>query len=106
MTTLAQALRAATERLAAAGVDSPARDARVLAAHVLGLAPDALIFEGGRELDAPEVSALEEAVAGLIALGYREPAARAAAQTAQSGGAGGAAQDLIRESLRHLSGRN
>lgn len=51
-------------------------------------------------------SALEEAVAGLIALGYREPAARAAAQTAQSGGAGGAAQDLIRESLRHLSGRN
>ena len=63
MTTLAQALRAATERLAAAGVDSPARDARVLAAHVLGLAPDALIFEGGRELDAPEVSALEKAVA-------------------------------------------
>ena len=63
MTTLAQALRAATERLAAAGVDSPARDARVLAAHVLGLAADALIFEGGRELDAPEVSALEEAVA-------------------------------------------
>ncbi|HND63504.1 MAG TPA: OB-fold domain-containing protein [Elusimicrobiota bacterium] len=51
-------------------------------------------------------SALEEAVAGLIALGYREPAARAAAQTAQLGGAGGAAQDLIRESLRHLSGRN
>ncbi len=38
MTVLRTAVRAATDRLAAAGVDSPEHDARALAVHVLGLA--------------------------------------------------------------------
>ena len=38
MTPLRTAVRAATDRLAAAGVDSPEHDARALAVHVLGLA--------------------------------------------------------------------
>lgn len=37
-----EALRAAIPRLAAAGIDDPARDARRLLAHALGLAPDRL----------------------------------------------------------------
>lgn len=64
-----------------------------------GLTTDGPSLAGGGEL--------EEAVAGLVALGYREPAARAAAQAARDVlGTSGSAQTLIRESLRHLSGRN
>lgn len=77
MTTLAQALREATERLAAAGVDSPARDARVLAAHVLDLKPDALIFAGARLLTQPELAALEAAV---TARGNRQPVSQITGQ--------------------------
>lgn len=52
------------------------------------------------------VSAFEETVQGLVSLGYKEPAARQAAQSARSAlGSAAPAQDLIRESLRHLSGR-
>jgi release factor glutamine methyltransferase len=39
---LAAALNRATARLAAAGIDSPAREARLLAAHLLDLSPRAL----------------------------------------------------------------
>lgn len=40
--TVQEALRAAAERLAAAGVDAPARDARRLLAHAMDIAPDRL----------------------------------------------------------------
>lgn len=50
--------------------------------------------------------AFEEAVAGLVALGYREPAARAAAEAGRSGRGGeGSAQDIIRDALGRLAGR-
>jgi Holliday junction DNA helicase RuvA len=51
-------------------------------------------------------SAFEETVAGLLTLGYKEQAARQAAQSARSAlGAEAASQALIREALRFLSGR-
>lgn len=40
--TAAEALRAALPRLAAAGIDTPARDARLLLAHAMGIAADRL----------------------------------------------------------------
>jgi len=52
-------------------------------------------------------SAYEEAVAGLISLGYREAAARQAAQSARDVlGPGVASHAVLREALRHLSGRD
>lgn len=52
-------------------------------------------------------TAFEEAVAGLVALGYRESAARQAAQSARDVlGSAANAQDVLRESLRHLAGRS
>lgn len=54
----------------------------------------------------PSATAFEEAVAGLVALGYRESSARAAAQSARDVlGSTANAQDVLRESLRHLAGR-
>jgi Holliday junction DNA helicase RuvA len=51
-------------------------------------------------------SAFEESVAGLVSLGYREPAARQAAQSARDAlGGQPTSQDILRESLRHLAGR-
>jgi release factor glutamine methyltransferase len=61
MTQLRTAVRAATERLAAAGVDSPEHDARALAVHVLGLAkPSDLLMVD--DLDEPQASAYDELV--------------------------------------------
>jgi holliday junction DNA helicase RuvA len=55
---------------------------------------------------APASSHFEEAVQGLVSLGYKEAASRQAAQAArQTLGDGFTPQDLIRESLRQLSGR-
>ncbi len=51
-------------------------------------------------------SAFEESVAGLVSLGYRETAARQAAQSARDVlGGRPTSQDILRESLRHLAGR-
>ncbi|MBI4395533.1 MAG: hypothetical protein HY548_00465 [Elusimicrobia bacterium] len=48
---------------------------------------------------------MEETIQGLMSLGYRELAARHAAQSASSAlGASARPPDLIREALRHLSG--
>ncbi|WP_128254230.1 peptide chain release factor N(5)-glutamine methyltransferase [Falsirhodobacter deserti] len=41
---VAEALRAGTARLAKAGIDEPARDARWLLAHMMGFAPDRLVL--------------------------------------------------------------
>jgi Holliday junction resolvasome RuvABC DNA-binding subunit len=50
--------------------------------------------------------AFEEAVAGLIALGYREPDARAAAEAARAArGGDGSPQDIIRDALGRMAGR-
>jgi Holliday junction DNA helicase RuvA len=54
----------------------------------------------------PIASSFEEAVQGLVALGYKEPVSRQAAQSARGALTDGAgAEDLIREALRHLAGR-
>jgi holliday junction DNA helicase RuvA len=56
---------------------------------------------------APASSAFEETVQGLLSLGYRDAAAREAAQSARAVlGADATSQSLIREALRHLSGRS
>lgn len=66
---------------------------------------DALPSGGGTVVRGGE-GAQEEAVQGLVALGYREPEARDAVRAArQSTPAPATAQTLIKESLRRLSGR-
>ena len=61
MTQLRTAVRAATERLAAAGVDSPEHDARALAVHVLGFArPSDLLMVD--DLDEQTATAYDELV--------------------------------------------
>ena len=58
MTTVAGAVPQATARLARAGVESPAVDAEILLAHVLGTTRSALRADRGRELDIEEREAL------------------------------------------------
>ena len=79
-----------------------AKTAEKLVAALQGKLDDLPLATGPARTERPS---FEEAVAGLVALGYREPSARAAAQAAQSAGAG-SAQELIRDSLRHLAGRD
>ncbi|MFC2966551.1 peptide chain release factor N(5)-glutamine methyltransferase [Acidimangrovimonas pyrenivorans] len=67
------ALRAALPRLAAAGIDDPARDARRLLAHALGLAPDRLTLHLPEPL-APAAAARFEAA--LAARCRRQPVSR------------------------------
>ncbi|MBP9699516.1 MAG: hypothetical protein KBD85_05810 [Elusimicrobia bacterium] len=67
---------------------------------------ESLSVSAGPGETAPSM-AFEEAVAGLVALGYRESAARQAAQSARDVlGSAATAQDVLRESLRHLAGRS
>jgi release factor glutamine methyltransferase len=62
MTSLRTAVRSATDRLSAAGVDSPEHDARALAVHVLGLArPSDLLMVD--DLLPEQAAAYEELVA-------------------------------------------
>ena len=68
--TIGGALAAATARLTAAGVDSPRLDARVLLAHVLGAAPEAISVHARAPLDASARARFAAAVA------RREPATR------------------------------
>ena len=67
MTPLRTAVKAATDRLSAAGVDSPEHDARALAVHVLGLAkPSDLLLVDELDVlvtDAAPPAALSEALA-------------------------------------------
>lgn len=51
-------------------------------------------------------SNFEESVAGLVSLGYRESAARQAAESARDAlGGRPTSQDILRESLKYLAGR-
>ncbi|WP_149586911.1 peptide chain release factor N(5)-glutamine methyltransferase [Tabrizicola flagellatus] len=69
----AEALRLAVPRLAAAGIDGAARDARLLLAHALGIAPDRLTLHLPDEMSAPQARAYEEALAARVS---RQPVAQ------------------------------
>jgi release factor glutamine methyltransferase len=69
---VARALAETTERLEAAGCDSPRVDAEILVAHVLGTSRAELALEPRRKLSRGEESALEDLVARRAA---REPLA-------------------------------
>ncbi len=71
--TAAEALRLAVPRLAAAGVEDPARDARVLLAHALGIASDRLTLHLPDEMTEPQARAYE---AALVARAARQPVAQ------------------------------
>jgi len=61
----------------------------------------------GSESVGPMTSAFEESIQGLVALGYRETLAREAAQSARALlGPSSSSENIIREALRHLSGRS
>jgi release factor glutamine methyltransferase len=61
--TVGAALASVTDRLSAAGCDSPRVDAEILVGHVLGLRRSELALDRERVLVEAEVSALEELVA-------------------------------------------
>lgn len=69
----AEALRLAIPRLQAAGIEGAARDARVLLAHALGIAPDRLTLELPDEMTEPQAQSYEEALAARLA---RQPVAQ------------------------------
>lgn len=71
--TLAEAVAAAGERLAAAGVEEPRRDARLLVCRLLGGGPELLLGRPERELSDAETRRIEAAVARRAA---REPLSR------------------------------
>lgn len=70
---LAEAVAGASARLAAAGVEEPRRDARLLACRLLGAGPELLLAQPERPLSAAEAARLEAAVARRAA---REPVSR------------------------------
>lgn len=71
--TAAEALRAAVPRLRDAGVDDPARDARALLAHSMGLPPDRLTLHLPDALDPAQEAAFHAAIAARAA---RQPVAQ------------------------------
>jgi len=70
---LQDSLIVAQKRLAEAGVDNPALDARLLAAHALGLDRTALLTQNERDLSAKEQTAIDALIARRAA---REPVGR------------------------------
>ncbi|MFC3087252.1 peptide chain release factor N(5)-glutamine methyltransferase [Tabrizicola soli] len=71
--TAAEALRLAIPRLHSAGIEGAARDARVLLAHALGIAPDRLTLHLPDEMTEPQASGYEAALAAREA---RRPVAQ------------------------------
>ena len=71
--TLAEAVHQAGERLAAAGIAEPRRDARLLVCRLLGGGPELLLSRPERELSGAECRRIEAAVARRAA---REPVSR------------------------------
>ncbi|GAB4394228.1 MAG: peptide chain release factor N(5)-glutamine methyltransferase [Kiloniellaceae bacterium] len=71
--TLAEAVARAGERLAAAGIEEPRRDARLLVCRLLGGGPELLLGHPEKELNAEEAARIEAAVARRVA---REPVSR------------------------------
>ncbi|WP_372839689.1 peptide chain release factor N(5)-glutamine methyltransferase [Phaeovulum sp.] len=68
-----EALRLAVQRLAAAGIETPAADARRLLAHAMRLAPDRLTLESPRALSSAELAAFDAALAQRL---RRQPVAQ------------------------------
>lgn len=75
--TAAEALRAAVTRLGAAGVDDPARDARALLAHAMGIAPDRLTLSLADPLTDAAAARFSAAVAARAA---RQPVSQITGQ--------------------------
>lgn len=71
--TLAEAVAAASARLAAAGIEAPRRDARLLICRLLGSGPELLLGHPERDVSAEESARIEAAVARRAA---REPVSR------------------------------
>jgi release factor glutamine methyltransferase len=65
--TLREAIRAATQTLMAAGVDTPARDARLLVAHATGVAPDRLTLHEADTLLPDAATRLTDAITRRMA---------------------------------------
>ena len=65
-------LRTATEKLSAAGADTPSLDAELLLAHALGLRRDRLLVDPPTTLEADELARFEELTARRV---QREPVA-------------------------------
>lgn len=72
-----EALRAAIPRLRAAGVEDPVRDARLLLAHALGLAPNRLMLHLPDAMTPPQAGSYEAAIVARIA---RKPVAQITGQ--------------------------
>jgi release factor glutamine methyltransferase len=70
---LQQACELMTDAFRAAGIDEPQTDARILAAHALGLSRAQLISQGDRELETREIEAISTRTARRLA---REPVSR------------------------------
>jgi release factor glutamine methyltransferase len=68
-----EALAPAVARLKAAGVDGAGRDARILLAHALGLAPDRLTLHLPDEMTKPQAASFE---AAILARASRQPVAQ------------------------------
>ena len=73
----AAALRAATARLREGGIDDPARDARVLLAHAMGISPDRLTLHLPDEMTDAARRAYEEGIAARLT---RRPVAQITGQ--------------------------
>ncbi|WP_340116929.1 peptide chain release factor N(5)-glutamine methyltransferase [Pelagibius sp. 7325] len=71
--TLAEAVEGAARRLAAAGIDEPRRDARLLVCRLLGGGPELLLGHPERALSEEEAARIQAAVARRVA---REPVSR------------------------------
>jgi len=81
-----------------------AKTAEKIVAGLQGAAADLTVGRGAEKF--PIASSFEEAVQGLVALGYKEPVSRLAAQSARGALTDGAgAEELIREALRRLAAR-
>ncbi len=63
----AEAFRAATARLTEAGLPDPARDARLLLAHAMGLTPDRVMLALHDPLPPEAAASLEQALAARLA---------------------------------------
>ena len=68
--TVADAVRDGSRRLAAAGIDSPRREVRLLLSHLLDLTPEQLLALPDAAVPAPAFAALLDRRAGLEPLAY------------------------------------
>jgi release factor glutamine methyltransferase len=75
--TAKQALALAAVQLREAGIEDPARDARILLAHAMGIAPDRLTLHLPDEMTVPQARAYDEAIAARLS---RQPVSQITGQ--------------------------